>query len=360
MHHPLTHMKLQSSLIRKLFGRFGLTKNVTAPADVQEYQCILENWIRQFPPPFRVHNPDHSLDLSCPWIVLHRHYIRTMAFSMLLDPIRAYLARAFTIDSTDAELQIRSDGIDYCLELMVSLRGFFDHVYPRDAKFHFVLFCIFDTSTVLCSAVLHDQYHTLPRRDDVFRAIDEALAMLQRLNTVTKSAKTSYGILSRIVHRLPRTRVVPRSPEENGSKRPRITEVPISPHMVAHQDMSPPLMTQHGPSEIIGVPYDPLAINPYVMAEPTNYAQWHPVPEPYISPPPQMPPPTHMAPPAQITSPLNGSLPLTAPVTGMSYNDGMQAGTQDGNFAYISDQELGELASLWNYQSLDFNFISPP
>jgi len=27
-------------------------------------------------------------------------------------------------------------------------------------------------------------------------------------------------------------------------------------------------------------------------------------------------------------------------------------------FANISDEELGELANLWNYQSLDFSFMS--
>lgn len=32
--------------------------------------------------------------------------------------------------------------------------------------------------------------------------------------------------------------------------------------------------------------------------------------------------------------------------------------TQDTMFANISDEELGELANVWNYQSLDFSFIS--
>ncbi|CAM1504232.1 Fc.00g018230.m01.CDS01 [Cosmosporella sp. VM-42] len=360
-HSPLSHMKLQSGLIRQLFGRFGLTKNVVSPRDVQEYQRIIETWINGFPPPFNVHNPDKSLDESCPWIVLHRHYLRTMAFSMLLDPIRAYLARPFTIDATEAELQIRSDGIDYCLELMISLRGFFDHVYPRDAKFHFVLFCIFDTSTVLCSSILHDEHHTLPRRDDVFQAIDDAHAMLQRLNTVTKSAKTSYGILTRIVQRLPRTVVLAKTPEENPAKRPRVTEVSMPqavspygyspqgipqnfspqgiprapspqnlfPQVVSLQHISPPIVTPGSSgayTEVSTVSIEPLAHDAYAIPDPANYAEWH-----------QVVPDT--------------SDHMVAPI--------MEQPFQDGNFANISDEDLGDLASLWNYQSLDFGFISP-
>lgn len=348
IHNPLIHIKLQSELIRKLFGRFGLTKNVATPRDVQEYQYMIESWMETFPPPLDVYHPDQSLDAAYPWIVLHRHYIRTTAFSMLLDPIRAYLARAFTIDSTDAERKIRSDGINYCLELMVSLNGFFEYVYPWDPKYHYVLFCVFDTSTVLCSAVLHDEHHTLPRRDDVFRAIDEALAMLQRLNTVTKSAKTSYGILSRIVQRLPRTVVLPRSLENDTARHPRGIEVPISPptvspHYVSPQHFSSPMVTPPGPSvpaEVASAPGEAFGYGAYAMAAPFDYAEWQPNIHSPIAP-----------------GPVGMHMP-NGMVESQYISAGLE-GIQDGSFANISDRELGELASFWNYSSLDFEFFPP-
>ncbi|KAM6531773.1 hypothetical protein FSOLCH5_001225 [Fusarium solani] len=341
---PLTYMKLQSNLIRQLFGRFGLTKNVVSPADVQEYQRMIEAWIEDFPAPFQAHNPDTSLDASCPWIVLHRHYLRTMAFSMLLDPIRVFLARPFTIRSSEAELQIRSGGINYCLELMVSLRGFFDHVYPRDAKFHFVLFCIFDTATVLCSAVLHDQYHTIPRRDDVFKAIDEAHDMLQRLRTVTKSAKTSFGILNRIVQRLPRTVVTPKMVTGSpSSKKARIGEAAASPQTVSHECVSASFAPQ--PTTTMATSMTPAtALSsvgvPALSGLPSGTssdaaADANVAPAPFIEWQPQVP----VQDPANFP---NSQLPPS-----------------DAVFANISDEELGELASLWNYQSLDFSFINP-
>lgn len=345
-HSPLTHMKLQSGLIRQLFGRFGLTKNVATPAEVQEYQGIVEQWVNDFPPPFDVRDPDKSLDESCPWIVLHRHYIRTMAFSMLLDPIRSYLARAFNINSTDAELQIRRDGINYCLELMVSLHGFFDHVYPRDAKFHFVLFCIFDTSTVLCSAVFHDEHHTLPRRDDVFKAIDEAHAMLQRLNTVTKSARQSYGILSRIVQRLPRT-AMPKTPERNpAAKRVRVTEVPILTQTVDPKAISQPLTVS--PLDLMAAPEAPALPNASSIPGPAPYVEWqHADSVPIVG---------AAADGSGASTVLEASVAEEPIFDAPVLNDPFP----ELNFPELSEQELGELVSMWNYESLDFGFLSEP
>lgn len=340
---PLAHMKMQSSLIRQIFARFGPTKNVKTHAEVQEYQQIVEAWINTFPPPFNIHNPDKSLDASCPWITLHRHFIRTVAFSMLLQPIRSFLTRPFAIRSLDSELQIRRDGISYCLELMVSLRGFFDHAYPRDAKFHFILFCIFDVSTVLCSAVLHDEHHTLPRREDVYRTIDEAHSLLQSLSTMTKSAKASYGILTRIVQRLPRTAItqslVGKSPVP---PRSHVPEAVVSPQTIspgsAHQHNSPPATT-FSPSPIaIPTPGVPSPI--YSLAGAATMGGDFATPVAYVAPSAcaEWQPNLYMQDPT-----------VFAPMDGPS---------QDAVFAHISDEELGELANLWNYQSLDFGFMN--
>ncbi|RFN53099.1 hypothetical protein FIE12Z_2683 [Fusarium flagelliforme] len=340
----LAHMKTQSGLIRQISGKFGHTKDITAHADVQEYQRTVETWISSFPPPLSVHNPDRSLDASCPWIVLHRHLIRTVAFTMLLQPIRGILTKPFAIRSLEAELQIRSDGIGYCLELMTSLHGLFDHVYPRDANYHFVLFCIFDISTVLCSAVLHDEQHTLPRREDVYKAIDEAHAILQSMRMVTKSAKASYGILTRIVHRLPRTSrtygmagkspeaVVPQVPEAATSPQATLPVTAPYPHN------SPPTAT-FSPSPI-NIPTPGIPSPVYSLSNVPTMAGDFAAPAAYndLSQCGNWQPQLYMQDPATF-----------APT---------HISTQDTMFANISDEELGELANVWNYQSLDFSFIS--
>ncbi|KAF4334412.1 hypothetical protein FBEOM_11757 [Fusarium beomiforme] len=341
---PLLHMKMQCSVIRQLSRRFGSPKNVVAHEDVLAYQNIIEAWIISFPPPFNVQHPDRSLDASCPWIILHRHILRTVAFSMLLQPIRGFLTRPFAIRSLETELHIRSDGINYCLELMASLRGLFDHVYPRDAKFHFVLFCIFDISTVLCSAVLHDKHHTLPRRDDVYKTIDDAHEMLQDLQIVTKSAKASYGILTRIVQRLPRPtithNVASKSPVALRPHAPEAVASPqtLSPGSASHPHNSPPAVT-FSPSPVIiptpGVPSPVYSLGGVPAAGSDFVASTA-----YAAPPPcaEWQPQLYMQNPT-------GFVPAHLP-------------PQGAVFANISDEELGELANLWNYQSLDFSFMN--
>ncbi|KAF4585960.1 Fungal specific transcription factor [Ophiocordyceps camponoti-floridani] len=239
---PLLHMKLQSELIAELAHNFKLPKNVVSPAQVFKYQTIIESWMSRFPTTYAFEDADESSDLQRPWIVLHRHYLRTMSYSMILDPIRAYLARPITAASHPDELRIRSDGIDYSLRLMDALYGFFGHVYPRDAKFHFVLFCIFDTAAVLCSALMHDGDGSIPRRQDVIGAIDGAVDMLRRLANVTKTAKTSYDILSRVSQRVMRVGNTDTSSPDTSRRRKKMSRRTSATAVTSHsQPAFPPM-----------------------------------------------------------------------------------------------------------------------
>ncbi|RGP81340.1 fungal specific transcription factor [Fusarium longipes] len=193
---PLLHMKLQSEIIRNLFHRFGPPRNIVEPSDVQEYQKMLEDWMALFPPMFDLHNPDYSQDILHPWIPLHRHYLHTMGYSMILNPMRAFLAKPIDIKmASSAELHIRSDGIDYALKLMKSLGEFFSCVWPRDAKFHFVIFAIFDTAAVYSSVILHDKDDSAPKRQEMFQAFEEAMEMITQLKTIVPNARIYYKIL---------------------------------------------------------------------------------------------------------------------------------------------------------------------
>lgn len=358
---PLQHMKLQSELIVQLFNRFGLPKNVVRPNEVQDYQAIVDRWMSTFPSTYNVENPDKTSDVSRPWIVLHRHYLQTMAFSMMLDPIRAYLAKPMTRRSPPDELKIRSDGVGYSLRLMDALHGFFDHVYPRDAKFHFVLFCIFDTAAVLCSALMHDRDSSIPRRNEIISVIDKAVAMLKRLNTVTKTARTSYEVLVKIAQNISRPTQEMRQPNESARKRHRVKEIALT----------PPSMSQAE----IAVASDPGSVESHISyTTPPSDAQIYHIPASqsaspgnygngdgsvFYVPPVTMAPGTMMPPsnPAQFAgTPVDYSPPyvnMTPPT------DEFYQAIDYGNFGAISERDLGDLASLWNYESLNLNFINP-
>lgn len=355
---PLLHMKLQSELIGHLSKRFGNAKAVARPADVQAYQMIVETWMRSFPPTYDFSRPDKSNDASRPWIVLHRFYIQTTALSMVLDPMRAYLTKSTSAHSPADELRIRSDGIDYALRLIHSLHDFFDHVYPRDARFHFVLFCIFDTAALLCSALMHDQDWSIPRQKDISDAIDRAVDMLKRLNTVTKTARTSYEVLVKVAQRIAR----PSAPSQRCDPNRKKAKDPPA--------LTPPIMSQ---AELA------VASDPGTAESSLSYTTPPSDPLVYHLPASQSASPGHYADrtllyahPTAMTPGVNGSM-MMHPTSEMDMN--MSHGGfphsyinmtppsdelyHSVSFGPISELELGELATMWNYESLNLGFINP-
>ncbi|KAG6054373.1 hypothetical protein E4U32_006940 [Claviceps aff. humidiphila group G2b] len=216
---PLLHMKMQSQLTRQLASRFSAPKNIIAPAEVREYKVIIEEWVGQFPPEYAFENPDTSKDQKCPWLFAHRFYVYTMACLLILNPIRHYMVKKYTLESPEEELMIRKVGIWYSLKLMKTLRLWVDKVYNRDGRLHFIIFSIFDTAAMLCTAVLKDTEHMIANRDEILPAIGDAVDMLKKLNMISKTSKTSYDILERLVRRLPTA--VPRNDSGRQFKRPK-------------------------------------------------------------------------------------------------------------------------------------------
>ncbi|KAG5922887.1 hypothetical protein E4U53_003641, partial [Claviceps sorghi] len=217
---PLLHMKMQSQLTRQLASRFSAPKNIIAPAEVREYKVIIEQWVERFPPEYAFDNPDTSKDESCPWLFSHRFYVYTMACLLILNPIRHYMVKKYTWESPQDELEIREVGIWYSLKLMKTMRLWVDKVYNRDGRLHFIIFSIFDTAAMLCTALLKDTERIIGDRREILLAVGDAVDMLKKLNTISKTSKTSYDILDRLVRRLPEA--VPRNDLGRQVKRPKV------------------------------------------------------------------------------------------------------------------------------------------
>lgn len=94
-------------------------------------------------------------------------------------------------------------GVDVALRLLRVSRKLFDHEFPINAKFHLVVFSIFDTATLLCSAIIHDRDHILPHRQEVFSFIEASLDMLHQLSAITKLGASSYRFLHKLVQASP-------------------------------------------------------------------------------------------------------------------------------------------------------------
>ena len=377
---PLLHMKLQSELIGNLAKRFGLPKNVVDPKDVQEYQKVLEGWMLEFPPTYDIKKSDMSVDQERPWIKLHRHYLHTMSFSMLLDPIRAYLAKEMDASTPPVELKIRRDGINYALKLMGALYGFFDHVWPQDAKFHFVIFCIFDTAAVLSSVVLHDKTGCIPRRDDIVAAIGGALRMIRQLTTPLPAAKLYHTILVRLQRKahkklgllesndVRRKRIKPAEAAGVSSGEPSPPrEAPVAVPETAHE---PTASFYTDPSAFITAPPQYISVTPPLTADPGmmlpttgnpslfegaySYDQFPAVQHDLFTAVQPFPVDSSF-----IFAPPNHN-PYAAddvPSTVYQTMPSVEEQAQDWGLGQMSQAELGELGDLWRWQSLDlFSF----
>lgn len=202
---PFAHMALQASLGRRLNTIMGDAQSVDALSadEIIQIEAELDKFVDELPAIFRLHDPDTSLDAEHPYFIFQRHQLHTVIYVTKLDFLKPFLTRARDDKKTDRDDDFRRMGIDLALDVLKVARRLFDHEFPINAKFHMVVFSIFDTSTILCSAVIHDHEHCLPRRDEVANAIDNSLDMLRQLSLTTKLGASSYAFLYKLVQSNP-------------------------------------------------------------------------------------------------------------------------------------------------------------
>ncbi|KAJ4158156.1 uncharacterized protein LMH87_008695 [Akanthomyces muscarius] len=224
---PMEHMKMQSQLTRELSSRFGAPKNIISTQEVQEYKGIIEAWVRRFPKIYDFYEPDMSRDSVHPWIFPHRFYLYTMACLLILNPTRHYMVKSHTKDSPADELKCRADGLFWSLVLIKTQRKWVDKINGRDGRLHFIIFSIFDTAAILCTALVKDHANTIENKEDVLHAIAESTAMLKALINISETAKMSHDILYRLTKKLKKPSMSKES-GDSGRKRAKLAPVPPS------------------------------------------------------------------------------------------------------------------------------------
>jgi hypothetical protein len=218
---PLLHMKLQQKLIRQIAQRFDAPKHVVQPEDVLEYRRMIESWMDTFPDYFQLNPTGKGWGKVPEWLIFHRYYLWTMAYLMILNPMRPFMAKTYNKTSPEAELEIYAAGLRYARELTMALDEWVNITVHRDGWFHFQIFSVFDVASMLCAAVKLDENSMIPDRDFVIDAIDSNLGMLRRLNEVSPTAGVWHDLLMRQAKQLPRPIA---SPGETQRKKARLAE----------------------------------------------------------------------------------------------------------------------------------------
>lgn len=237
---PFAHMALQANLGRRIAT---VLSDAQSTNDLSSWQVLAiesecEKFIKELPAIFRVKDPDTSLDEQYPYFVFQRHQLHCVIFVTMLDYLKPYLTRDRRDKLTEKDDEFRKMGVDIALRLLRVARNLFDHEFPINAKFHMVVFSIFDTATILCSAIVHDRDNVLPHREEVLNMIESSLDMLHQLSLTTKLGASSYNFLYKLVKASPE--LSRRSPLKKRHKQ----ETPlISTSSLSTSVISPPPVT---------------------------------------------------------------------------------------------------------------------
>ncbi|KAM0264610.1 hypothetical protein ACHAPA_008124 [Fusarium lateritium] len=381
---PLLHMKLQSELVTQLAQRWGAPKNITSANDIQEYKATLEQWIARFPAVYDVDKPDTSKDMKHSWIVYHRFYLHTMAYLMILNPMRSFMAQVYTKNSSDEVLAVRDDAIKYSLKNLKTTNEWANHASHRDGRFHFIIFSLFDTAAVLSTAIIKDHDDTIPRKDEIIDSVDGSIKLLKRLKMLSKTAKTSHDILVKMAQKMPRKSPPPR--ETVSRKKQRVAQVPRAEPVSKHnqeiyykpdpgyqpeQDSQESSPSYYESSEGAGAGSTPQSNYSHDAHDHAAYVPTAQIPlEGYAKP--------HMsyntgAVPHQVPSPSAGidGIVQSGGLYSMNQMDHQVAGMVPQQFAdyqpqnlnvdygmgTITDVDLGDFSQLWDWRSLNLDFI---
>jgi hypothetical protein len=235
-------MALQAQLGRRIANVLSEAESVQnlSAKEVLAVQAECEKFIDELPAIFRVKDPDTSLDEQHPYFIFQRHQMHCVIFVTMVDFLKPYLTRDRRDSLTDNDDEFRKMGIDIALRLLRVSRNLFDHEFPINAKFHMVVFSIFDTATLLCSAIIHDRDHVLPHREEVLSAIDSSVDMLHQLSLTTKLGASSHNFLQKLVQASPE---LSRRPIKKRQKqKSSIVPTPsISPPISAPPTIPPPV-----------------------------------------------------------------------------------------------------------------------
>ncbi|KAF2127446.1 hypothetical protein P153DRAFT_377670 [Dothidotthia symphoricarpi CBS 119687] len=208
---PFAHMALQAHLGRRVATAIGDAEsgNELSAEQVLAVEAECERFIEELPPIFKVKDPDTSLDAQHSYFIFQRSQLHCVIYVTMLHFLKPYLTRTRDETTTDQDDEFRRMGVNIALLALGVAQELFNYEFPINAKFHMVVFSIFDTATILCSAIIHDRGCVLPRRDDIMNIIESSLDMLYQLSLTTKLGAASYNFLYKLVQATPELRSLP-------------------------------------------------------------------------------------------------------------------------------------------------------
>ncbi|GKU09303.1 unnamed protein product, partial [Fusarium langsethiae] len=211
----------------------------------------------------------------------------------------------------------------------------------------------------------------VPRREEVAGSIARAFSTLKKLRTATNTAKAPYDVLRRLIKKLPsssgmqaadvyKKRRYDTPPSGQGSmpvaapmSEPSVDESLIAPAPIP----VPPSQLSHVQAQY--EPYaDPAPAAPgRIQTGGQSYVSYS-----HNGTDPTYQHYTYTAPPNMPSIPATAQSTWPVEMTNVSHMQNLTGVPPQINmgFQQISDAELGDLAMLWNWESLDLGYTSNP
>ncbi|KAK3983910.1 fungal-specific transcription factor domain-containing protein [Cladorrhinum sp. PSN332] len=202
---PFRHMVLHSQLCLDMLAQLGPHSGAEAGkvAEAGRLRDVILKFFKNLPPEYSREHPDTQWDSELDWVVFQRRYLHLIGNMCLFGTLKPFVTSNSGASMTEDERSLRKSGVQAALDLMDISWGFFENMVTAGAKFHYAIFCIFDTTTAMCSAFVHDKAHNLPQRERVLEAIQQGLHMLQEARAESKTTSDLYRILKRLLADLP-------------------------------------------------------------------------------------------------------------------------------------------------------------
>ncbi|KAE8309558.1 fungal-specific transcription factor domain-containing protein [Aspergillus transmontanensis] len=199
---PITHMALQCQLGQMILKIPGMMNESLSPMQSVSVQEEVEKWFASLPSAFRLIDPDTRWDNSHKYVVMQRHQLHAVGYMVKLKPLKQCLLQNLDQGAPSVREGPLSSAIDYALKLMDASHRLLGCMLPMNAKFYFAPFLIFDTASLLCSAIIHDHTRCLPQRERIIQALGVSVNMLG-LVRITKTGAICHSILTKLIEGLP-------------------------------------------------------------------------------------------------------------------------------------------------------------
>lgn len=198
---PFANTYQQYRLVHTLFIKFGRLDLPIGPSRIADIHRTIERWANELPHEMQVSDVPSQWDVEYPWLPIQRTYLHSFAGMVAFTPLKRYLLPSAQPDD-DYHQQARdlaSQAGIKCLEAALRL---YERIELPQSRYHFVTFALADTTTMICSALLHDTDLCLPRRADLVQAAESTDRALRKLAIANPSASTASRLVQCLIGRV--------------------------------------------------------------------------------------------------------------------------------------------------------------